>query len=297
MTFMHLAVNYSHPATALLCDGRIMLDRFKCPAWPDLIAEAQQAHPVYVHFPLKVGLGIGDALDTETKQPADWHKVETLLRQTDTPFVNLHIVPRPHDYPDMPADTTDPADCERIVANTLRDVRAVIARFGVERVIVENEGTVNGLRPAFMPDVIHRIVTEAGCGFLCDLSHARLIAKGLGIAPREYIAQLPMQHVCEMHVTGIQRFEGRWLERARSSGTDEAIIQQFAGRDMDHLPMTDADWEFFTWALAQIRSGAWATPWVVSFEYGGVGGVWEAITDAETLAVQVPRLCDMIHQA
>ena len=33
-----------------------------------------------------------------------------------------------------------------------------------------------------------------------------------------------------------------------------------------------------------------ASPWIVTFEYGGVGPLWEALTDADALRTQVPRL-------
>ena len=35
---------------------------------------------------------------------------------------------------------------------------------------------------------------------------------------------------------------------------------------------------------------AWGQPWIVTFEYGGVGGVWEMVTDRAVLAEQAPRL-------
>ena len=101
---MKLAVNYSYPAADLLCDEQIRIDYFKCPAWLDLVATVREIHPIYVHFPLRVGTGIGDAIDAETSQPADWGKVETLLVQSDTSFVNVHLTPTTQDYPDIPVD-------------------------------------------------------------------------------------------------------------------------------------------------------------------------------------------------
>jgi hypothetical protein len=59
--------------------------------------------------------------------------------------------------------------------------------------------------------------------------------------------------------------------------------------------MTDADWEFLDWALANIEAGAWGTPWVMAFEYGGVGPLWEAATDASVLVEQVPRLYTLVQ--
>jgi hypothetical protein len=33
----------------------------------------------------------------------------------------------------------------------------------------------------------------------------------------------------------------------------------------------------------------------VAFEYGGVGRVWESLSDPDVLADQVPRLYKMVH--
>ncbi len=47
------ALNYSPQAADLLRAGQIEIDLFKCPAWPDLIAEAQAAapglHSLFIH--------------------------------------------------------------------------------------------------------------------------------------------------------------------------------------------------------------------------------------------------------
>ena len=53
-------------------------------------------------------------------------------------------------------------------------------------------------------------------------------------------------------------------------------MQRLAGRLIDHLPMTDEDWSLCEWAMAQIGAGRWSRPWIVTFEYGGVGPLWEA---------------------
>lgn len=293
---MNVAVHYSQPAAALIDAGRINPDYFKCPAWPDLIATVQAHYPLYVHFPLRVGRGIGDAIDTETRQPADWRKVESLLAQTNTSFINVHLEPMTDDHPDSPADTTDPAYVEHLTDCLIRDLRAVVERFGPERVIAENVPNSDGCpRPAYLPTVVHRVIEECDCGFLFDISHARRAARALGMGAAEYIAMLPIERTREIHITGIQQFDDRWSAALRGAGLSESIVAQFAGRWQDHLPFTDVDWDFTRWSLDQITRGHWRTPWIVSMEYGGVGPLWEALTDADILATQVPRLAAMVH--
>jgi hypothetical protein len=150
------AVNYSNAAAELFRRKRIDVDLWKCPAWPDVVSLARESRAVYVHFPLLVGSGGGDAIDTETQQPADWDKVESLLAQTGTPWVNLHLGTRTRDYPELPADTTAPDHVKMLAERMTRDVQAVVDRFGAERVIVENvyDGRGMFLRPCLLGENI-----------------------------------------------------------------------------------------------------------------------------------------------
>jgi uncharacterized protein (UPF0276 family) len=302
---VEFAINYSSAAADLFREGRISVDRFKCPAWPDVIAAAQELCPVYVHLPLRVGAGIGDAINTETEQPADWQQLESLLAQTSTPQINVHLAPFTSDFPGMPADTTDPAHVETLTAHALRDVEALVARFGPARIVVENADDGKGVIPhlALQPGFIQRVIEEAGCGLLLDVAHARLAAHILGIDARDYLAGLPTGRTWEIHLAGIQPFAGKWMALMRQEGLTVKDLGWFAGLKagqlLDHLPLVDRDWAFYAWALIQVERGHWEDPWITTLEYGGVGGVWEVLTDRAVLAEQVPRLCRMVkrHQA
>jgi len=288
-----LAVNYSHIAARLFDEGRIQVDRFKCPAWPETIAAVRARYAFYVHCPLRVGMGIGDAEDTETNRPGDWDKYTHLLAESAAPWVSLHIGSKPSDFPDIPAVSLAREHVDRVRAALLRDVAAVVKRLGAERVIVENLFGWNGyhLHACLLPEVIQAVVRETGCGFLLDLSHARMAARNLGLDEAAYVSALPLDRIREMHITGLQRFGEPWLSRARQAGASEKEIREFAGDGViDHLPMTPADWPAYTWAMDRIHAGDWATPDIVAFEYGGVGGVFQAITDETVLLEQVPRL-------
>jgi hypothetical protein len=95
-------------------------------------------------------------------------------------------------------------------------------------------------------------------------------------------------------VSGVQRLEGRWLSRVRRAVDEGDAAERLFGRPADHLPMTGPDWELLRWAMAQIHSGAWPQPWVVTFEYGGTGPLFSALTDADILAEQMPRVQAMV---
>jgi len=299
---MKFGLNYSKAAIKLYDEGVIQPDVFKCPAWPDLIAKVKDRYPLYIHFPLAVGAGIGTAIDGETKQPADWAKFEKLLALTNTPYLNLHLH-APRERFGLHIKDADPFNREQTLENLIRDVESVIQRFGKEMVIVENGFNLgpDPLYPAYDAETASLVVEATGCGFLFDISHARIAAMRLGQDYRDYIARLPLHAIREIHITGMQRVNEYWLKRAEASGVSREIIESYIGPDgawlpngmTDHLPLSDEDWEIMTWAAQQLQQGIWAEPWVISLECGGVGPFWEATYTEEEMRAQVPRLLDI----
>ena len=297
---MEFGLNFSNAAIQLYEEGVITPDVFKCPAWPDLIARAQALDlPFYIHFPLGVGAGIGDAIDGETKQPADWAKFEKMLADTGTPYLNLHLY-EPQAISAADGDSVDRFDLERTIENLIRDVEVVIARFGKEKVIVENGFNLgpDPLYPAYEAETATQVVEATGCGFLFDLSHARIAAMRLGQDYQDYISRLPMHAIREIHITGMQVVDDYWMQRAQESGLTREVIESYIGPDgawlpegkIDHLPLSTEDWLIMAWAAKQLRSGAWRIPWVISLECGGIGPFWEATFTADEMRDQVPRL-------
>ena len=99
----------------------------------------------------------------------------------------------------------------------------------------------------------------------------------------------------EIHITGIQCFDAAWMARLARAGVEGGVFAENVGKWMDHLPLTEADWEFVAWALQQVSQGAWGDPWVVTLEYGGTSPLWDALTEREILAAQVPRLYGLVQ--
>lgn len=127
---IELAINYSIPAARLFQDGALPIQRFKCPDWPDLVAEAQALLPVAVHFSITAGSG--------QVQHTDWQMVESLLKQTGTPYINLHLDALQQHFPNLPRESNEAAHVSIVTERLLQDVWAAVEHFGAERVIVEN---------------------------------------------------------------------------------------------------------------------------------------------------------------
>jgi uncharacterized protein len=77
-----------------------------------------------------------------------------------------------------------------------------------------------------------------------------------------------------MHFTGVHQIDG-WLQ--------------------DHLPALEADWQALDWVLERIRSSEWAQPWMLAFEYGGVGGKFTENSDPQVIEAQGNRLYELAH--
>jgi len=131
---------------------------------------------------------------------------------------------------------------------------------------------------------------------MLGLGHPCLAAQLPAIDVRQCIAALPTAHIQEVHISGVQRWEHHWLRRASNASIDAATIRRFKGRLVEHLPMTKRDWALAAWAMERVQSGAWGQPWTVTFEYGAVGPLFSAVTEASILAAQIPRLCALVKR-
>lgn len=269
------AFNYSREAVALLEAGAIEIDYWKCPPWPDLIREARQTRPVYVHFDLHAGDG--------RMETAEWGLIEQLLEDTGTPYLNLHLTPALSDF-GLAAEPLTEAQNAQIVEVMLRDVGLAAGRFGAKRVIVENipyrgKPERNGRefpRIAVEPAIFSRVLRETGTGLLFDIAHATITAHTLGVDVRGYIAAYPLDLLRELHVGGVRLHEGE-LE--------------------DHLTMADLDWILFAGMLGLIAEDRAATPWIVACEYGGLGANFAWRSESAVIAHDAPRIRQMLGAA
>ena len=254
-----LAVNYSPQASELLHAGKIDFHLFKCPNWENLIAAASSELPVYIHFDFFVG--------NEFLADVDWGAIREVAEATGTQYINTHLANDPG------LDLDDPKQKHQAYKRMIKDIGYITRHFPPYQVIVENlpHPIMNrvDIRPEIDPRVYTNLINDTGVGMLLDIGHARITAASLGIDEREYIAQFPLDHLSELHITGVGDHEGL---------------------PHDHLRLLEADWATLDWVLDNIQSGDWREPEIMSFEYGGIGPLFEWRSDIEVLREQVPIL-------
>lgn len=267
---MKLAINFSEAAELLVQSGQIKIDLFKCADIPWLVNKASRVLPVTVHFNLYVG--------NYTLGSTDWNTVHRLFQNTQTLYINFHFEPTSKHHADIPIESGDTVHKEKILERIIEEIQPILKHYQEEQIILENaihrgkDGTV--LRAAVEPDVFHTIMHEIDCGLLLDISHARISARYLGIDEREYISNLPVNKLREIHFTGLHFINGKWV---------------------DHLPVLDEDWPILEWVISEINSGNFARPWLFVFEYGGVGDKYINRCDPEVIASQIPRLSQLLQ--
>jgi uncharacterized protein (UPF0276 family) len=111
---------------------------------------------------------------------------------------------------------------------------------------------------------IRKLLEKTGCGFLLDIGHARVAAATWGIDVHDYLCDLPLEHVVQVHVSG---------PRMRGSRTrEERLIDA-------HEPLQDLDYALLDYVLAR------AQPQMVTLEY---------IRKREALLSQLTRLRDLL---
>ena len=263
---MRFAINYSPQAEQLWRAGEIKIDLFKCPDWPNLVAQVSQVHRVYVHCSLYAGRGLNDSVDIE--QLRRW------LDSTDTLVINTHLAALASDFPRGTAVTP-----EAFIQQAVHDIELLGKHVGNDRIVIENvpyptRRWYGDLLPEVAdPALISEIVRRTGCGLLLDIAHAIRACEGTGRPDvKAYISQMPLHALREMHVVGI------------TEEPDELGIRR------DHLPMNEQDWDVTEWAIEQIRLGHWREPDTMAFEYGGIGEKFAWRSDAAVIARQAPRL-------
>jgi uncharacterized protein (UPF0276 family) len=266
---MKFAINYSPEVAELVRKGQIDIDLFKTPPWPQMITDAEMLRPVTVHFNLRAG---------NTKEP-DWREIDRYLARSSTAFVNTHLRIKCSEMPHIPSNKhSDKYQKEEVLERLLNHTIRLTEYFGPDRVIAENIpfrlNENSDLMACAEPEIVSQVVGFTGCGFLLDVSHARIAARALEMDGREYIEALPVQHLRELHFTG---------------------IHNWGGYLMDHLSILEEDWPWLDWVLENIQHGNWGKAQMLAFEYGGTGEFFSRFSDPNIMALQVPRLFGLCH--
>lgn len=253
-----IGVNTSDSALSLKAQGLLDADLFKCHPHLPWVEKARLAGPCMMHLPLNLG-------DKDLKEKHDWGLYRDLLVETETPYVNAHMEAEVQDFPSE--------DWESIRSVWLKSVEVIRDELSGHPLILENVvwRATGGrwAKPIVDPALLSRFLEETESGLLLDTAHALITSESLRVAPQDWMGELPLDRIKELHVTGVLKHEGKLK---------------------DSMPMTETDWSAADWLFRQIRSGRAAKPWLAVLEYGGFGPIFEWRSDPEALKRDLARL-------
>jgi uncharacterized protein (UPF0276 family) len=235
---------------ALLASGAVHVDRIKVGSW---IGANRLAYPALLHISRgaiwpRVGRWIAEQV--------------RLTRLVDAPWTSVHLdIGLPYAIYRWPLTALLPRSvAERWAVRTLR-------RWGAQSpvpLLAENMPPWKRDRPAYVidPAFIARVIEGVGCGLLLDLAHARVSAHRRGQPARNYISQLPLDRLTEIHISG-----------PRPSPANGQLVDA-------HEPLQEEDYTLLAWVLER------AQPQAVTLEYD---------RDRAQLEAQLLRLRELLR--
>jgi uncharacterized protein (UPF0276 family) len=236
---------------ALLASGAVHVDRIKVGSWTD---GDRLARPALLHISRGAIWPRGGRWIAEQVR---------LTRLLDAPWASVHLdIGLPYAIYRWPLTALLPRSlAERWAVRTLQ-------RWGAQSsvpLLAENMPRWDRDRPAYVVDpvFITRVIEGAGCGLLLDLAHARVSAHSRGQPARAYIAQLPLDRLTEIHISG-----------PRPSPADGRLLDA-------HESLQEEDYALLAWVLDRSR------PQAVTLEYS---------RDRLQLEAQLLRLQELLRR-
>jgi uncharacterized protein (UPF0276 family) len=253
---IQLTADLSNPLLELIHDHHAPIDAVEVGPW---FSVKQIYHYRKIVPQLPFHFHGGDLIEGVGLIPGAVSRIADYLHCTESPWASMHItmwlpgmlwLMLRHGWR-MPLPNPERA--------TQRFIRRVgrLARSIQVPVILENIEPLpfDGYDFEVQTKRIKKVIEETDCGFLLDIAHARVSAARLGIEIHEYLNDLPLNRVVQVHLSGPRLRGGRLVDA--------------------HEPLQDADYALLDFVLEQTR------PQVVTLEY---------IREQEALREQLFRL-------
>lgn len=214
------------PQTLWLADDPFDGPYFEFTPAFDLFAELPQKKLVH-----SVGMPIGG---TRRPHPAQLSLLGSIAQRLDSPWVSEHlsIAGTPHKAAGFLLPPLQTDEGVRIASDNIRAFAA-----GVGRPVAIETGVAYFARKDFeMPDgeFVARICEETGCGILLDLHNIYCNEKNGRIRMRDFLSQIPLDRVWEIHLAGGQDMDGYWLDS--HSGEMPQDLAAFSREVVQSLP-------------------------------------------------------------
>jgi len=237
---MKIGCNWSKALKVLLEKEVVNVDYIKTGAYGyfnEEFSTIRSLRPILLH-----GLGYFEETGMKDIGIIDFDFSNRLIKKCNSPHYGVHLsIQNSHMYPGMMEEDIHKHMCKQI---------QIFKKKLAVPLLLENppdspqDRVMFDHYPYIMPEQFNRLFTENDVSFLLDLTHAKITAKYRRWNIYDYLRQLPLNRVVEIHVNG--------------SGYDKEGFP----RDT-HQAMEDEDYKLLEWVLN------YTSPKVVTLEYNG----------------------------
>ncbi len=253
---IHLTTDLSPVLLSLLPQHPGIIDGVEVGPWysPEQVRDYRQQLPdltFYFHG--------ADLVQNIGLRPGTVAEIRQYLAATGSPWISLHLsawIPRwlrgflSRGWPLPPPNPS--LDARRLIWQIRWLARAIDVPILLENVEpLPWPGYAYYAQPAW----IHSILNRIGCALLLDTGHARVAAAHFDLDPVDYINQLPLERVIQVHASGPREQSGRLVDA--------------------HEPLQEEDYDLLEYLLDKTH------PRVVTLEY---------IHEPQELLLQLVRL-------
>ena len=262
---MYIGCNWSNALGFLITKEEVNVDYIKTGVYgnfSELFPTMRSKRPILLH-----GLGYFEHTGMENIDMIDFDQANHLIDKCNSPHYGIHLA---INNSDMHSGMSD----EEIHKRMSKQIRIFKNKLHVP-LLLENIPDSPQDRykfdhyPYYKPEQITRLLVENEVSFLLDLTHAKITAQYHNWNVYEYLRQLPLDLVAEIHVNG--------------SGYDEESFPADT-----HQAMENEDYRLLEWVLN------YTNPDIVTLEYNGVGSEDEDII-LKSLKIQLKKINDICN--
>jgi len=240
---MKIGCNWSTALKFLLEKDAVKVDYIKSGAYGtfnERFSSMRSMRQILLH-----GLGYFEHTGMKNIEIIDFNRANMLIKNCNSPHYGLHLSIK---NSEMYLGMTD----ENIFEHMSKQIQIFKKNITVPLLLENTPDTLVDREmfdhyPYIKPDQIKRLLIENDVSFLLDLSHAKITAQFQGWNIQDYIRELPLSLVKEIHVNG--------------SGYDKDGFPKDT-----HQAMENQDYNLLEWVLN------YTNPDIVTLEYNGIEG-------------------------
>ncbi len=249
---MKIAVNYSKALLGLLeKNPNLPINYVKCPTspFPGCWHQFEDPDIFLSRLPHLAQLGVIFLGHPDPRQRLNIETVRKVLECTDPPYLSTHLEARVDFFPELAAyqHQNHPEVQKTLTAHFLKVISEVKDQIQLP-LILENFPYYTWWRHfkwGSEPQFIKEICWESDCGFLLDIAHSRCSAWHMQRDLMDYIQELPLDRLREIHLGGV-------LERPQEGLRDT------------HTALSEDDYQLIDFLLSKTH------PETITIEYGGL---------------------------